>query len=181
MIHIKTSYQIILTFILFAILYDFSQPVLAALTYTADKKFISYTDMGKGEPLILIHAFPTDKRLWNPQQKVLKSYFRIITLDLWGFGQSSPVNSKAVTMIQYADEVKQLLDQLHIQKAIIGGESMGGYVALAFLEKYPNNVSGLVLSDTQSISDNKKTKIKRESAAQDVLAQSSSFIQFRTA
>ena len=73
-------------------------------------------------------------------------------------------------MTEYADEIKQLLDQLHIQKAIIGGESMGGYVALAFLEKYPDNVSGLVLSDTQSISDNQETKVKREATAQDVLA-----------
>jgi pimeloyl-ACP methyl ester carboxylesterase len=65
--------------------------------------------------------------------------------------------------------VKQLLDQLHIEKAIIAGESMGGYVALAFLEKYPNRVEGLVLSDTQSIADTAEMKIKRETAAKDVL------------
>lgn len=47
-------------------------------------------------------------------------------------------------MTEYADEVKQLLDQLHIQKAIIGGESMGGYIALAFLQKYPASVSGFL-------------------------------------
>jgi pimeloyl-ACP methyl ester carboxylesterase len=60
-------------------------------------------------------------------------------------------------------------DQLSIQKAIIGGESMGGYIALAFLEKYPDNVNGLLLSDTQSIADSPETKAKREATAIDVL------------
>lgn len=170
MTNIKISYQAMLAFILFAILYCFSQTVLAASSYMSDKKFISYTDIGKGEPLVLIHAFPTDQRLWKPQREGLKNNFRIITLDLWGFGKSSPVDGQAVPMTEYADEIKQLLDQLHIQKAIIGGESMGGYIALAFLEKYPDNVSGLVLSDTQSIADSEETKAKRETTAQDVLA-----------
>lgn len=130
---------------------------------------ISYTDSGKGMPLILIHAFPTDKNLWTPQRKELKKYFRIITLDLSGFGQSAPVDGQAITMTEYADEVNQLLEQLDIQKAIIGGESMGGYVALAFLEKYPNKIEGLILSDTQAIPDTPEAKTKRELSALDVL------------
>jgi len=135
-----------------------------------NKTHISYTDVGRGDPIVLVHAFPTDQRLWKPQQDGLKNHFRVITLDLWGFGQSSSVDGQAVTMTEYADEVKQLLDQLHIQKAIIGGESMGGYIALAFLQKYPEQVKGLILSDTQSIADNDETKAKREATAQDVLA-----------
>ena len=131
--------------------------------------FMSYSDVGEGEPLVLIHAFPTDERLWEPQRAGLKQHFRVITLDLFGFGKSAPVDGHAVTMIDYADGVKQLLDQLHIEKAIIGGESMGGYIALAFLEKYPDSVSGLILSDTQSIADTDATKAKREATAVDVL------------
>lgn len=134
-----------------------------------DNKLISYTDVGQGEPLVLIHAFPTDERLWEPQRAGLKKNFRVITLDLSGFGKSSSVDSQAVTMTDYADEVKQLLEQLQINKAIIGGESMGGYIALVFFEKYPDSVSGLILSDTQSIADNDETKAKREETAIDVL------------
>jgi pimeloyl-ACP methyl ester carboxylesterase len=141
----------------------------AATLYTSKNKFISYTDVGLGRPLVLIHAFPTDLRLWDPQQISLQKHFRVISLDLWGFGQSSPVNGQAVTMTDYADEVSSLLEQLQIQKAIIGGESMGGYVALAFLEKYPDKVEGLVLSDTQSIADNEETKTKRETTAIEIL------------
>jgi pimeloyl-ACP methyl ester carboxylesterase len=142
---------------------------LSATTINISKnKCISYTDMGAGTPLVLIHAFPTDQRLWEPQLS-LKKYFRIITLDLWGFGHSSSVNGQAVSMSDYADEVKLLLDKLNIKNAIIGGESMGGYIALAFLEKYPDKIAGLILSDTQSIADNPEQKAKREATATDVL------------
>jgi pimeloyl-ACP methyl ester carboxylesterase len=98
------------------------------------------------------------------------TFIRVITLDLWGFGQSSPVDGKAITMTDYADEVNQVLEQLQINKAIIGGESMGGYIALAFLSKYPEKVTGLILSNTQSIADSEEAKTKREGSAQDVLS-----------
>lgn len=143
--------------------------VFADSVNTSKNKYISYQDTGKGEALVLIHAFPTDQNLWKLQQDGLQSHFRVITLDLWGFGQSSPANGEAITMTDYADEIKQLLDQLHIKKAIIGGESMGGYIALAFYKKYPDKVKGLILSDTQSIPDSPEAKAKRESTAIDVL------------
>lgn len=139
-----------------------------AIMKTADNRIISYTDAGHGTPLVLIHAFPTDKNLWD-YQKELKKYFRIITLDLWGFGQSSYVDGNAITMAEYADEVYQLLEHLHIDKAILGGESMGGYVALSFLHQYPDKINGLILSNTQSIADTEEVKIKRESSAIEVL------------
>lgn len=130
---------------------------------------ISYSEAGQGQPLILIHAFPTDQRLWEPQRAGLKNSFRVITLDLWGFGHSPATDGKAVAMTEYADEVKQLMDQLNIKKAIIGGESMGGYIALAFLAKYPDQVAGLILSDTQAVADSPEAKTKRETTAVNVL------------
>lgn len=134
-------------------------------------EMISYTDTGEGlAPLVLIHAFPTNQTLWKAQVDGLKNYFRVITVDLWGFGQSGATDGSAVTMTTYADEVKNVLDHLHIQKAIIGGESMGGYITLAFLQKYPDMVSGVILADTQAIADSDETKAKREAGAQDVLA-----------
>ncbi len=134
---------------------------------------ISYSDVGTGFPLVLIHAFPTDQHLWEPQQTGLKQNFRVITLDLWGFGKSRAADGQAISMTEYADEVKQLLDQLHLKKAIIGGESMGGYVALAFLEKFPEQTAGIILSDTQSIADSPEAKVKREQTALKVLEQGS--------
>ncbi|KTD19349.1 lipolytic protein [Legionella lansingensis] len=130
--------------------------------------FISYSDSGHGQPLILIHAFPTDKQLWQLQQP-LSEKFRVITLDLWGFGESARADGQAIAMADYADEVNQLMDQLNLDKAIIVGESMGGYITLAFLAKYPHKVKGLVLSNTQAIADSEETKAKRETIAVDVL------------
>jgi len=110
------------------------QVFLIPVTLAQPTKFISYQEKGNGTPLVLIHAFPTGKHLWDPQLNALSARFHVITLDLWGFGESASTDGDTVGMDKYADEVKQLLDQLHIQKAIIGGESMGGYVALEVLK-----------------------------------------------
>jgi len=134
----------------------------------AKGKVISYSDIGNGSPIILIHSFPADQQLWQPQH-VLSKKFRIITLDLCGFGKSSKTNGSAVTMANYANAVKQLMDHLHIKNAVIGGESMGGYVALQLLEAYPDKVGGLILSNTQAIADSYEAKLKRETSAKDVL------------
>lgn len=145
---------------------------IPALSQTADsKRFIFYTDTGHGKPLVLIHAFPFDHHLWDPQRAGLSKNFRVITLDLWGLGTTETPHKDgvAITMNDYADEVKEVLDNLHIKKAIIGGESMGGYVSLAFLKNYPDRVSGLILSDTQSIADTDEQRNKREAAAVDIL------------
>lgn len=151
---------------------------LASASNSKQTGYISYSDVGQGQPLVLIHAFPVDKRLWKPQQEGLASHFRIITLDLWGFGDSGVAQNQIATMDEYADEVKQLLDNLHIKQAIIGGESMGGYISLAFLKHYPERVKGLVLSDTNSISLTQQQKDKYNKTADDMLANgSSAFIQ----
>lgn len=151
-------------------------PVHARTFQTTDNKFISYTDIGHGKSIVLIHAFPTDNRLFELARKEIEDIFRdsrifrIITIDLWGFGQSSPTNGQAITMADYADEINQLLEHLDLKSVIIGGESMGGYIALAFLEKFPNKVAGLILSSTQAIADTPEVKAKREAAAIDVIA-----------
>jgi pimeloyl-ACP methyl ester carboxylesterase len=142
----------------------------AANCYHTKTGSIAYTVHGSGQPLVLIHAFPVDQTLWQKQITGLKQYFKIITLDLWGFGQSQPVDRQAVTMDDYAQEVSELLTYLQIDRAIIGGESMGGYIALAYLANYPSHVAGLILADTQAIADSEEVKVKREQAAQDILA-----------
>lgn len=155
-------------FLFFINIYFLNIPNTFALSspYT---RYISYSDFGKGEPLVLLHDFATDKNLWLPQHQGLKQHFRVISLDLWGFGYSEGTTGLAVTMNEYADEVAQLLDQLSIKKAIIGGTSMGGYIALAFLAKYPDRVKGLILSNTQAIADPEEIKKTDKTLAMDVL------------
>lgn len=161
-----------LLFFLFSLSSFFNSTNAQALP-SLNAKYISYSDSGQGEVLVLIHAFPADKTLWLPQQMGLRDHFRIISLDLWGFGHSEGTTGYRVTMANYADQVAQLLDQLYIKKAIIAGESMGGYVALTFLKKYPDRVKGLVLSNTQAIADNSELKKNQNKAAIDVLVDGS--------
>ncbi|WP_287007520.1 alpha/beta hydrolase [Legionella sp.] len=164
----RSTLKSLMLFLFYIHIYLLSIPNTFALSspYT---RYISYSDFGKGEPLVLIHTFATDKNLWLPQHQGLKQYFRVISLDLWGFGYSEGTTGLAVPMNEYADEVAQLLDQLSIKKAIIGGTSMGGYIALAFLAKYPDRVKGLILSNTQAIADPEETKKTDKTLATDVL------------
>ncbi|WP_347251470.1 alpha/beta hydrolase [Legionella sp.] len=162
----KQTYFMFFLFCISAYFLSLSHSFAFSPTYT---KYISYSDFGRGEPLVLLHAFPTDKNVWLPQQQGLKQYFRVISLDLWGFGYSEGTSGLAVTMNEYADEVAQLLDQLTIKKAIIGGTSMGGYIALAFLDKYPNRVKGLILSNTQAVTDGPEITKSNNALASDVL------------
>lgn len=130
---------------------------------------LSYTSVGQGQTIVLIHAFPTDKQLWEEQQNGLKDKFRIIALDVQGFGNSPAANGQAINMTKYAEDIKELIDSLELSKVIIGGESMGGYIALSFYEQYPEYVSGLILSGTQSIADTNEIKERRERVAQKLL------------
>jgi pimeloyl-ACP methyl ester carboxylesterase len=165
------------TFSLIVMIFMLFSSAHARTFQTAENRFISYTDIGHGRPIVLIHAFPTDRRLFELARNEIEDIFhdsrifRIITIDLWGFGQSSSVsvNGQAITMDEYASEVNELLKYLKIESTIVSGESMGGYVALAFLDKFPKKVEGLILSDTQSIADSPETKAKREATAVDVI------------
>lgn len=138
-------------------------------TFMNGDAVIHYEEEGEGKPLVLIHAFPTDSRLYELQREGLSKDFKVITPDLRGFGKSSDTGGNEVTMNQYAADIKALLDSIGVKKAIIGGESMGGYVALAFVENYPDRVEGLILSNTQSTADSPTAKQNRIETAKTVL------------
>ena len=147
--------------------------LLCLTTSSADtfevKHKVFYTDVGSGSPLVLIHPFPMDQRFFKPQQDELKKYFRVISIDLWGFGRSAAVHGQGISMHEYANEVNQLFEHLHLKNALVAGESMGGYVALAFYKYYPEKVAGLILSGTNSTADNEVKKRKRQTDAESVM------------
>lgn len=131
---------------------------------------IDYSDSGNGLPVVLIHAFPQDRTLWRPQIDALCSRYRIVAPTLRGFAGSGPVDGKAVSMDTYADDVVALLDQLEIAKAVIGGLSLGGYVALSLVLRHPGRVLGLVLANTRATADNPDWAKFREDLVRDVEA-----------
>lgn len=128
---------------------------------------LAYDRRGKGTPLVLIHGFPLDSSSWNEIIPLLEDKFDVILPDLRGFGQSTTVETQ-YTISDMADDVAGLLDHLGIEKAAVAGHSMGGYIALAFVKKYPNRVNGLGLISSQAAGDPPERKEGRYKTAADV-------------
>ncbi len=132
---------------------------------------LHYVDAGSGEPaLVLLHAFPLHAGMWEPQVAHLSRQRRVVTPDLLGFGQSdAPESMYRYTMLGSADLLAGLLDHLGLDRAVVAGLSMGGYVAFAFLRQYPERVAGLILADTRAAADTAEA-FERRTDQQDQVA-----------
>jgi pimeloyl-ACP methyl ester carboxylesterase len=120
---------------------------------------IAYDDVGAGLPVAFIHGFPHNRSLWAPQVGALVDRARCIVPDLRGFGESSRHGPFSID--QFADDVATLLRTLGIERAVIAGLSMGGYVAFALWRRHRSMVRGLVLADTRAGADSEETREKR--------------------
>jgi len=128
---------------------------------------ITYRDDGSGLPLIFFHAFPLNQTMWDDQSSELRNHCRVVTLDLRGFGQSSAPPGP-YSMDQMAADVRALMSVLDIDKAVLVGLSMGGYIALAFYRNYPEAVRALVLADTRGSADTHEARSRRLRSAEKV-------------
>ena len=125
--------------------------------------------------LLLIHGFPLDHSLWQPNLEALGSVAHLLAPDLLAFGTAEEVPA-VLTMEHLANQLKEQLDAKGIQRTVLCGLSMGGYVALAFLERWPERVAGLILCNTRSTGDTEEGKQGREATALDALAKGSAVI-----
>lgn len=138
---------------------------------TIGDRVISVDVEGQGEPVLLVHAFPLDRRVWQSQITALARSHRVIALDLPGFGESDPA-SKTTTMDDYADDLAALLDRLEVRDSVtLCGLSMGGYIAFAFFRRHPERLRGLILCDTRSVADPVAKRAERERLAAEVMEQ----------
>lgn len=128
---------------------------------------LAYSRLGKGNPLMLVHGYPLDSSIWNNLKPLLENDFDLIVPDLRGFGQSTTISS-GYTLPDMADDLAGLLDHLSIEKTILAGHSMGGYISLAFARKYPQRVSGLALIASQAGVDTPEGKERRYKTAAEV-------------
>lgn len=126
-----------------------------------------YEDRGHGTPLLLFHGFPLTSESFWPQLERPPQGVRLLVPDHRGFGHSAPSPGVA-TMESMAEDGLCLLDALGLQSAMVGGLSMGGYVAIALTRLDPGRVQGLLLIDTQSTADDEAGRAKREATAEDV-------------
>jgi 3-oxoadipate enol-lactonase len=116
-----------------------------------------------GRPIVLIHGFPFSHEMWIPQISLLTKSYRVIAYDVRGLGKSS-VGDAQYTFEYLVDDLIGLLDRLDIEKAVLCGLSMGGYIALRAAERNPERLSGLILADTQARADSNEAKLKRTAA-----------------
>jgi pimeloyl-ACP methyl ester carboxylesterase len=130
---------------------------------------LHYREQGQGEPLVLLHGFPLDGSMWDGQLASLSDRFRVIAPDLRGCGRSDAV--ERTSMDEMADDVAALLAGLGIERAIVGGFSMGGYVAFALLRRHPQLVRGLILSNTKEQPDTGEGKAGRAAMARSIREQ----------
>lgn len=118
-------------------------------TINRDGVNIYYEDHGTGPAVLLSHGYSATTRMWAGQVEALKDRYRVITWDMRGHGQSdSPDDPKAYSEAATVDDIAGILNHLGIDKAVIGGLSLGGYMSLAFNLAHPSMVRALMLFDT---------------------------------
>lgn len=135
---------------------------------------ISYSDTGKGIAVVLLHGFLENKKMWETFVPVLGHKNRVITIDLLGHGASECLGY-VHSMEENAEVVRSVLSHLRIRKSILVGHSMGGYVALAFAELYPNSIKGLVLVNSSAMADSAERKKNRDRA---IVAVKQNYVNF---
>ncbi len=118
-------------------------------------------ETGQGVPVVLLHAFPLSSAMWLEQRNDLADACRVITPDLRGFGGSQLGYDDEPSLDLMADDVAVVLDRLDLPEVVLGGLSMGGYVAMAFLRRHPGRVSALLLADTKAGADPEAAREKR--------------------
>ena len=137
---------------------------------------ISFSDVGKGRAVVLLHGFLENKTMWQELASELNKKHRVITIDLMGHGESGCLGY-VHSLEVHAEVVHAVLSKLRIRKDIFVGHSMGGYVALAFAEMYPANVKGLVLLNSTARADNEERKANRDRAIKTVKKDYASFVR----
>lgn len=138
-------------------------------------KRIRYSDEGDGEVLVLLHGFIERIEIWKEFSVDLSKQFRVICIELPGHGESEVIAS-VQTMELMADMVYEILQKLHIKAMVLVGHSMGGYVGLAFAEKYPIMLKGLGLFHSHALEDSAQAKIGRERAIEIIKLNKEGFI-----
>ena len=126
-------------------------------------------------PIVLLHAYPLNATMWAPQVAALTELgHRVLAPDQRGFGSAAGrFGTEPPSLDLIAGDLARLLDHHRVDRAVLGGLSMGGYVAMAFLRRYPARVAGLVLMDTKASADQPAARENRERIARTLLAEDS--------
>lgn len=116
---------------------------------------------GQGNALFLIHGFLEERRIWDDFIPILKENNLVIRPDMFGHGETPPF-AEMHTMEEMADSIAFIMDKLKIKSASFIGHSMGGYISMAFLEKYPNRVNRIMLLNSSPKEDSAERLKERD-------------------
>jgi len=137
---------------------------------------MSYEDSSDRVPVLLIHGYPLSNMLWDMQMVDLVDIARLIAPDLRGHGMTDPTEPP-YSMGLFAEDCADLLEQLGIEgPVVIGGLSMGGYIAFEFCRRYPERVAGLILAATRAGADSPEAKEARDQATGVAIAEGTAAI-----
>lgn len=125
-----------------------------------DNKKVHYEVTGEGNAVVFLHGFLESSQMWKDFSEEYSSHYKVICIDLPGFGKSD-VFTEVHSMEFMAEVVKNILEEQEVRECVMIGHSMGGYVSLAFLEKYPELLKGLVLFHSHALADTEEAKINR--------------------
>ncbi|WP_461532602.1 alpha/beta fold hydrolase [Sinomicrobium sp.] len=137
---------------------------------------VFFEEKGSGSAVVLLHGFLENTAMWEGFFPILSSKYRVVAIDLPGHGKTGCLGY-VHTVEMMADVVREVLRYLKIRKSVLIGHSMGGYVALAFAEKHPDAVKGLVLLNATARADSLARKQNRDRAIAAVKKNHRSFIR----
>ena len=137
---------------------------------------VYYSEAGSGSTVVLLHGFLENSTMWDSIASEISKKYRTITIDLLGHGHTESLGY-VHTMEDNADMVLAVLTALKVRKAAFVGHSMGGYVALAFMELYSERIKGLALINSTSKADSEERKINRDRAIKAVKENYTSFVR----
>lgn len=124
----------------------------------------AFTSEGKGlKPIIFIHGFPFDHNMWEAQIEELSKDYFCVSYDIRGLGESPPGDGQ-FTIESFVDDLEIIVDEMKLDKPVLCGLSMGGYISLRAMERMQNKFSALILCDTKSTADDNEGKLKRAAA-----------------
>lgn len=119
-----------------------------------------FEDRGAGIPIILVHGFPLTHKIWDQVAVILSQSCRVIMPDMRGMG-NSPATDGEYSMRLLAEDLLRLMDHLQLDKAVLAGHSMGGYVCLEFARSFKDRISGFALVASQAAPDSPEKKMGR--------------------
>lgn len=137
--------------------------------FTLDAITLRHDDEGQGAPLVLVHGHPFNRSMWRPQvEHFSRRGWRVIAPDLRGYGESAVVAGKT-PLEAFARDLVRLIDQLGLDKVVLGGLSMGGQIVMEFHRLFPERLSALVLADTFAQAETEEGKLQRNTLADRLL------------